>query len=170
MKLFLQLLRAPRDLHMNTPACCHSVEREEPQATLCQQRKLPNTGNTRDFITSQQPTTVISSVLWFICWFVFFPDIACLVNTYFVRMTLGSEICHVLHSKADLEIALQVLQTEVKLCRSVRKMLGMLRHWLTKLQLLQAPYFTKTEIVLNDSNFYNRIGTHPKAAPLVIPN
>ncbi|XP_068548052.1 P2Y purinoceptor 12 isoform X1 [Anas acuta] len=32
---------------MNTPACCHSVEREEPQATLCQQRKLRNTGNTR---------------------------------------------------------------------------------------------------------------------------
>lgn len=104
-----------------------------------------------------------------VCFF-FFPDIACLVNTYFVRMTLGSEICHVLHSKADLEIPLQVLQTEVKLCRSVRKMLGMLRHWLTKLQLLQAPYFTETEIVLNNSNFYNCIGTHPKAAPLVIPN
>lgn len=49
-------------------------------------------------------------------------------------------------------------------------MLGMLRHWLTKLQLLQAPYFTETEIVLNNSNFYNCIGTHPKAAPLVIPN
>lgn len=67
-------------------------------------------------------------------------DFACLGNSYFIRIRLGSWICYVLQSISQF-ISVLTDKIEINLCSSVRKMSGMFGQWLTKHQLPSALFY-----------------------------
>lgn len=121
---------APWDSQANTAACSHGEELEGPRPPLRQQHRLPITGDTHVF--HRFSTARYGKLLFDFGAGGALSDFACSGNTYCIRIRLGSCICYVLQSISQF---ISILPIEIKLCSSVRKMSGMLGHWLTKRQL-----------------------------------